>query len=62
LGEGKSLAEIGEKMGISKQAVHKISGPAFTKLKDKLSGIGYRGLDSRGFLKSSRAVIKRRPG
>jgi len=62
LGEGKTLAEIGEKMGVSKQAVHKISGPALAKLKDKLSGLGYRGLDSKGFLKSSRAAIRRRPG
>lgn len=59
LGEGKSLAEIGEKMGISKQAVHKISVPALAKLKGRLSGLGYRGLDSKGFLKSSRSVAKR---
>jgi len=59
LGQGKSLAEIGKKMGVSKQAVHKISGPALAKLKDKLSGLGYRGLDSKGFLKSTRAAIKR---
>lgn len=62
LGEGKSLAEIGEKMGVSKQAIHKIAVAALAKLKDKLSGLGYRGLDSKGFLKSSRAAIKRRPG
>jgi RNA polymerase sigma factor (sigma-70 family) len=59
LGQGKSLAEIGKKMGISKQAVHKISGPALAKLKDKLSGLGYRGLDSKGFLKSSRTAVKK---
>jgi RNA polymerase sigma factor (sigma-70 family) len=59
LGQGKSLAEIGQKMGISKQAVHKISSPALAKLKDKLSGLGYRGLDSKGFLKSSRRSVKR---
>ena len=59
LGEGKSLAEIGEEMGISKQAVHKISVPALAKLKDRLSGLGYRSLDSRGFLKSSPAAAKR---
>jgi len=61
LGQGKSLAEIGKKMGITKQAVHKISGPALAKLKDKLSGLGYRGLDSKGFLKSSRRAVKRSP-
>lgn len=59
LGQGKSLAEIGKKMGITKQAVHKISGAALAKLKDKLSGLGYRGLDSKGFLKSSRRAVKR---
>jgi RNA polymerase sigma factor (sigma-70 family) len=62
LGEGKSLSEIGEKMGVSKQAVHKIASPALSKLKHKLSVLGYRGLDSKGFLKSTRAAIKRRPG
>jgi predicted DNA-binding protein YlxM (UPF0122 family) len=59
LGQGKSLAEIGKKKGISKQAVHKTSSPALAKLKDKLSGLGYRGLDSKGFLKSSRSAAKK---
>jgi RNA polymerase sigma factor (sigma-70 family) len=59
LGHGKTLAEIGKNMGISKQAVHKISQPALAKLKDRLSGLGYRGLDSKGLLKSSRTSLKR---
>jgi RNA polymerase sigma factor (sigma-70 family) len=60
--QGKSLAEIGEAMGISKQAVHKISAPALVKLRTKLNTLGYRGLDSQGLLKSSAAAAKRRSG
>jgi DNA-directed RNA polymerase specialized sigma subunit len=60
LGQGKSLAEIGKQMGISKQAVQKISRLALSKLKDRLSGLGYRRLDSKGFLKSSETTVKRR--
>jgi len=60
LGQGKSLAEIGKQMGISKQAVQKISQPALAKLRDRLSGLGYRGLDSKGLLKSSESTVKRR--
>ena len=49
---GSSLQEIAEKMGISKQAVHKISQPAMEKLRNRLSQLGYKGLDSSGFLRS----------
>lgn len=60
--QGKSLTEIGEAMGISKQAVHKISATALVKLRTKLNTLGYRGLDSQGLLKSSSAAAKRRSG
>jgi RNA polymerase sigma factor (sigma-70 family) len=60
--QGKSLTEIGETMGISKQAVHKISAPALLKLRGRLSTLGYRGLDSQGLLKSSATAPKKRPG
>lgn len=49
---GKSFEEIGDGMGISKQAAHKISATALQKLRDRLDFLGYRGLDSKGFLKS----------
>jgi RNA polymerase sigma factor (sigma-70 family) len=49
---GRSLTEIGERLGVSKQAVHKISTPALAKLKARLLETGYSGLDSQGFLKS----------
>jgi RNA polymerase sigma factor (sigma-70 family) len=60
--QGKSLTEIGKAMEISKQAVHKISAPALVKLREKLSTLGYRGLDSQGLLKSSATGPKRRLG
>jgi RNA polymerase sigma factor (sigma-70 family) len=50
---GFSLSEIGEKMGISKQAVHKISSPALLKLRSHLEKLGFRGIDSYGLLKTS---------
>ena len=53
LRSGRSLSEIGESMGISKQAVHKISSPALQKLRQKLDLLGYRGMDSLGLLKTS---------
>jgi RNA polymerase sigma factor (sigma-70 family) len=57
--QGKSLTEIGETMGISKQAVYKISAPALVKLRERLSTLGYLGLDSQGLLKSSPAAPRR---
>jgi RNA polymerase sigma factor (sigma-70 family) len=55
---GFSLSEIGEKMGISKQAVHKISSPALLKLRSNLEKLGFRGIDSYGLLKTSSAGRK----
>src|SRR5271166_1410448 len=60
--KGKTLKEMAEGMGISKQAVHKISAPAIVKLRGKLNTLGYRGLDSHGLLKSSAASAKKRSG
>ena len=57
---GFSLSEIGNKMGISKQAVHKISAPALVKLRSHLEGMGFRGIDSYGFLKASSAKTKKK--
>ena len=52
--DGSSLQEIADKMGVTKQAVHKISKPAMEKLRNRLAQIGYQGLDSSGFLRSVR--------
>jgi RNA polymerase sigma factor (sigma-70 family) len=49
---GRSLSEIGDTLGVSKQAIHKISAPALSKLRARLEETGYQGLDSQGFLKS----------
>jgi RNA polymerase sigma factor (sigma-70 family) len=55
---GRTLSEIGESLGVSKQAIHKISAPALAKLRARLQETGYQGLDSQGFLKSrSRSTI-----
>ena len=57
---GFSLSEIGDKMGISKQAVHKISAPALVKLRSHLKSLGFRGIDSYGFLKTSSSGMKKK--
>ncbi len=49
---GKSYAEIGAEMGISKQAVHKVGYAALQSLREKLELRGFGGIDSKGFLKS----------
>jgi RNA polymerase sigma factor (sigma-70 family) len=59
---GFSLSEIGQKLGISKQAVHKISAPALVKLRSHLETLGFRGIDSYGLLKSSSAGMKKMAG
>jgi len=58
LRSGKSLSEIGEDMGISKQAIHKISTLALEKLRERLKFLGFEGLDSKGLLKSRAAHEK----
>jgi len=52
--EGKSYSEIGEQMGMTKQGVHKISAAAMQSLREQLEKQGFAGLDSIGFLKSTR--------
>lgn len=49
---GHSYAEIGEKLGVSKQAAHKTAAAALELLRDQLSQRGFAGLDSVGLLKS----------
>jgi RNA polymerase sigma factor (sigma-70 family) len=50
--EGKSYSEIGEKMGMTKQGVHKIVTAAIQSLKERLESRGFDGVDSVGLLKS----------
>jgi len=52
LSEGKSYSEIGEKMGMTKQGVHKIVTAAIQSLKERLESQGFDGVDSVGLLKS----------
>lgn len=59
LRDGRSLAETGRRLGISKQAVHKASTGALRKLRTLLEGRGFSGTDSQGFLRSS--VPRKRP-
>ena len=50
--DGKSYSEIGTAMGVSKQAAHKLAGAAITSLRERLEVMGFRGIDTLGFLKS----------
>jgi RNA polymerase sigma factor (sigma-70 family) len=59
---GHSLSEIGTKLGISKQAVHKVSSPALAKVRAALEASGYSGLDSQGFLRSASASQPKQGG
>jgi RNA polymerase sigma factor (sigma-70 family) len=59
---GRSLSEIGDNLGISKQAVHKVSAPALAKVKAALEASGYSGLDSHGFLRSASSVPRKPAG
>ncbi len=52
LRDGKNYREIGESLGISKQAAHKLAGAAITSLREQLELMGFRGIDTMGFLKS----------
>ncbi len=50
--DGKTYSEIGTTLGISKQAAHKLAGAAIATLKEQLEIMGFRGIDTLGFLKS----------
>jgi RNA polymerase sigma factor (sigma-70 family) len=50
--EGKSYAEIGAELGVSKQAANKVALAALQSLREKLEALGFAGMDSKGFLKS----------
>ena len=51
--EGHSYAEIGERLGVSKQAVHKAAVAALDSLREQLAAHGFDGLDSKGFLQTA---------
>jgi RNA polymerase sigma factor (sigma-70 family) len=48
---GNSFSEIGNLLGISKQAAHKIANNALEKLRLHLEATGFSGIDSYGLLK-----------
>jgi len=50
--DGKSYSDIGNTLGISKQAAHKLAGAAIATLREKLEAMGFQGLDTLGLLKS----------
>lgn len=52
IAEGKSYSEIGQTIGISKQAVHKIAAAAVDAVKEGLAQQGFGGIDSLGLLAS----------
>ncbi len=51
--EGHSYAEIGERLGVSKQAVHKAAAAALDSLREQLAAQGFGGLDSKGLLRTA---------
>ena len=51
--EGHSYSEIGERLGVSKQAVHKAAAAALDNLRGQLAAQGFGGLDSKGFLQTT---------
>lgn len=51
--EGHSYAEIGERLGISKQAAHKAATAAMENLREQLAAQGFGGLDSKGLLRTA---------
>jgi RNA polymerase sigma factor (sigma-70 family) len=51
---GKSYPEIGEALGITKQAAHKSARSGLTKLRAGLERLGYNGIASDGLLASRR--------
>lgn len=55
--DGKSYSEIGETLGISKQAAHKLAGAAIAALREKLEAMGFQGLDTLGLLKSGAGIL-----
>lgn len=54
ISEGRSYADLGKELGISKQAVHKVAMSALGILRDKLAERGFHGVDTVGMLATSR--------
>jgi RNA polymerase sigma factor (sigma-70 family) len=55
--DGKSYTEIGNSLGISKQAAHKLAGAAITSIRESLARMGYTGIDTLGLLKSGSNIL-----
>jgi RNA polymerase sigma factor (sigma-70 family) len=50
---GRSYADIGTDLNVTKQAIHKVAAAAFASLREKLLQRGYGGIDSQGGLRSA---------
>jgi RNA polymerase sigma factor (sigma-70 family) len=59
---GKSYPEIGEALGITKQAAHKSARSGLAKLRVGLERLGYQGIASDGLLASRRNKNDQAPG
>lgn len=59
---GKSYPEIGEALGITKQAAHKSARSGLGKLRVGLERLGYQGIASDGLLASRRSKNLQAPG
>jgi DNA-directed RNA polymerase specialized sigma24 family protein len=62
LRNGSSYAEIGENLGVTKQAAHKAVKSGIAKLREGLARMGYRGLASDGHLDSGEKSNSRQSG
>lgn len=59
---GKSYSEVGEALGISKQAAHKSARSALGKLRSGLERLGFHGIASDGLLASCKKEAPPRSG
>ncbi len=60
--EGRSYSEIGQRLGISKQAANKAAQEAMAKIREDLYAAGYQGIDSQCVLFSSAKDSAPEPG
>lgn len=61
IGEGLSYAEIGTRLGISKQAANKIAQDAMAQIRDQLHAEGFHGITSGGMLASAQKTAPKTP-
>lgn len=61
IGEGLSYAEIGARLGISKQAANKIAQEAMAQIREQLHAEGFQGITAGGALASAQRFPSRTP-